>query len=54
VPGVAPLQPDVSRVLTAEGECVTPVRTPQRLGGVGCLTGVAQAPETGDLRPALP
>jgi len=32
--GVVPLQPDVSRGLTADGECVTGFGPPQCLGAV--------------------
>ena len=42
--GVVPLQPDVSRRLTAEGECVTGGVAPQRLAGVACLTHAARTP----------
>jgi hypothetical protein len=34
VRGVVPLQPEVSRRLIADGECVTAFGTPQRLGAV--------------------
>ena len=45
--GVVPLQPDVSRRLTAEGECVTGASPPQCVGGVAWLTPAAEPPERG-------
>src|SRR3954447_11405325 len=45
--GVVPLQPDVSRRLTAEGECVTGGVRPQCVAPVACLTLAAVPPERG-------